>query len=166
MCNLLVQVFRRILRTMISPQLIVRLTVHLTFRLISSTYFREISCCTLSWWVRWLSIRVLGPPVPNMMLLARHPTILLVRPLECPRRKHRPTQDTSALTVKSDQETHTAHLSLGGCFIGVDVYFFLFQRLQFIYLFYSRDYTLFFFIYGLNFDFSYLCFDINFLQNF
>jgi hypothetical protein len=75
------------------------------------------------------SIRVLGPSVPNMMLLERYHTIPLVRPPECPRRKHRPTQDTSSLVVKSDQETHTACLSLGGCFVSVDLFFILFQRL-------------------------------------
>jgi hypothetical protein len=62
MCNLLIHVFRRILRTLISLPLTVRLTAHLTRRqsqwLMSSTYFRKISCRTLSWWVRWPSIRV------------------------------------------------------------------------------------------------------------
>jgi hypothetical protein len=66
---------------------------------------------------------VLGPLVPNMMLSARHHMTLLVRPPECPRRRHRPTQDTSALAVKSSRETHTTCLSLGGCFVGVDVFF-------------------------------------------
>jgi hypothetical protein len=42
---------------------------------------------------------------------------------ECPRRSHRPTQDTSALAVKSGRETHTVRLSLGGYFVGVDVFF-------------------------------------------
>jgi hypothetical protein len=158
MCNLLVQVFRRILRTSISLSLTVRLMAHLTRRrsrrMMSSTYFREISCRTLSWWVRWASIRVLGPLVPNMILLARHRTTLLVCPPECPRRRHRPTRDTSTLTVKSGWETHISRLSLGGYFVGVDIYFF--QRLLFIY----------FLIYDLKFSFSYLCFDVNFLQNF
>jgi hypothetical protein len=31
-------------------------------------------------------------------------------------------QDTSALAVKSDQETHTTRLSLGKYFVGVDIY--------------------------------------------
>jgi hypothetical protein len=52
MCNLFVQVFRRILRTLISLSLTVRLTTHLTWRqsqrLISLTYFGEISRRTLS----------------------------------------------------------------------------------------------------------------------
>jgi hypothetical protein len=41
-----------------------------------------------------------------------------------PRRKHRLTQDTSALAVKSDQETQRTRLSLGECFLGVDVFFY------------------------------------------
>jgi hypothetical protein len=161
MYNLLVQVFRRILRTSISLPMTVRWSAHLTRRrsrrLMGSTYFREISCRTLSWWVRWASIRVLEPSVSNMMLCARHRTTLLVRPPEYPRRRHRRTQDTSALTVKFGWETHIVCLSFGGCFVDVDVFF-------------SRDCCLYdfcyFLIYGFKFSFPYLCFDINVLQNF
>jgi hypothetical protein len=139
MCNLLVQVFRQILRTLISLPMTVRSATHLTRRLsrwlMSSTYSREISCRTLSLWVRWVSIRVLGPLVPSTMLRAHHRITLLVRPPECPRRRHRRTQDTSALAVKFDRETHTVRLSFGGCFVGVDVFFLLFFIwLLFIYL--------------------------------
>jgi hypothetical protein len=168
MCNLLVQVFRRILRTLISLSMTVRLTAHLTRRrsrrLMNSTYFREISCRTLSWWVKWHSIRVRGPSVPNMRLLERCHTIPLVRPPECPRRKHRPTQDTSYLVVKSDQETHTTCLSLGGCFISVDVFLFYFisETVIYIFILFERLYFIFF-IYVLKFSFSYFYFDINFL---
>jgi hypothetical protein len=128
MCNLLVQVIRRILRTSISLPMTVLLTAHLTRRrsrrLMSTTYFREISCRTISWWVRWASIRVLGPLVSNMMLRARHHTTLLVRQPECPRCRHRPMQDTSTLAVKSGRETYTTCLSFEGCFVGVDVFSF------------------------------------------
>jgi hypothetical protein len=127
MCNLLVQVFRRILRTSISLSMTVRSAVHLTQRrsrrLMSSTYSREISYRTLSSWVRWVLIRMLGPLVPSMMLLMRCRMTLLVRPPECPRHGHRRRQDTSVLTVKFGRETHTVRLSFGGCFVSVDVFF-------------------------------------------
>jgi hypothetical protein len=158
MWNLLVQIFRRILRTSISLSPTVRLTAHLTRRrsrrLMSLTYFREISCRTLSWWVRWALIRVLGPPVPNMMFLARHRTTLLVRPPECPRRKHRPTQDTSALAFEiRPRDTYNPSLIRRIIHRRWCIFF---QRLLFIYL-------LYFLIYGLKFNFPYLYFDINFL---
>jgi hypothetical protein len=140
MCNLFVQVFRRILRTSISLSMIVRSAVHLSGRRsrrpMSSTYSREISYRTLRSWVRWALTRVLGPLVPSTMLRARHRMTLLVRSPECPRRKHRRRQDTSALAVKFGRETHTVHLSFRGCFVGVDVFLFkqFFIWLLFIYL--------------------------------
>jgi hypothetical protein len=162
MCNLLVQVFQQILRISISLSMTVRWTTHLTRRrsrrLLSLTYFREISYRTLSWWVRWASILVQGPLIPNMMLPARHHTTLLVRPPDCPALRHRQTQDTSTLAVKFGRETHTARLSFRRCFVGVDVLFFP-ETVVYINFFY-------FLIYGFKFSFPYLCFDINFLQNF
>jgi hypothetical protein len=129
MYNLFVQVFRRILRTSISLSMAVRSAVHLTRRrsrrLMSSTYFREISCRTLSLWVRWVLIRMLGPLVPSMMLRTRHRMTLLVCPPECPRHRHRQRQNTSALAMKFGRETHTVRLSFGGCFVDVDVFFFV-----------------------------------------
>jgi hypothetical protein len=68
--------------------------------------------------------------------------IHLARPPECPRRKHLLTQDTSALAVKTDQETHTIHLSLGEYFVAVDVFFFISETVVYI-LFYSKECTLF-----------------------
>jgi hypothetical protein len=127
MYNLFVQIFRRILRTSISLPMTVRSAAHLTRCrsrwLMSSTYSREISYRSLRSWVRWVSIRVLGPLVPNTMLRVRHRMTLLVRPLECPRRRHCRAQDTSALAVKFGRETHTVRLSFRGCFVGVDVFF-------------------------------------------
>jgi hypothetical protein len=140
MCNLLVQVFRRILRTSISLSMTVRSAAHLSQgrsrRLMSSTYSKEISCRTLSSWVRWALVWLLGPLVPSTMLRARHHMTLLVRPPECSRRRHRRTQDTSALAVKFGRETYTTRLSFGWCFVGVDVFFFkpFFIWLLFIYL--------------------------------
>jgi hypothetical protein len=66
----------------------------------------------------------------------------LASPAECSRRKHLPTQGTSVLAVKSDQETHTSRLSLGKYFIGIDVFFLISGTLVCI-LFYSRNCTLF-----------------------
>jgi hypothetical protein len=169
MYNILVQVLWRILRILISLLLTLRLTTHLnrrrSRRLMTSTYFMEISCHTLSWWVRWPSIRVLAPPVPNMRLLTRHRTIYLARPPECPRHKHRPTQGTSTLAVKFDQETHTVRLSLGEYFVGVDIYIFYFRDCSLYFILFERLYFIFF-IYGLKLNFSYLCFEIKFLQSF
>jgi hypothetical protein len=52
MCNLIAQVFRRILRILTSLSMTLRLMANLTRRrsrqLMTSTYFREISCRTLS----------------------------------------------------------------------------------------------------------------------
>jgi hypothetical protein len=76
------------------------------------------------------------------------------------------TQDTNALAVKSEQKTHTSRLSLGGCFVSVDVFFFsISETVVYIFILFERLYFIFF-IYDLKFSFSYLCFDINFLQNF
>jgi hypothetical protein len=86
-------------------------------------YTRVFSCRTLRWWVRWVSIRVLGPLVPNMMLRPRHRTTFPVRPHEWPRRRHHRTQDRSALVVKFGRETHTIRLSFEKCFISIDVFF-------------------------------------------
>jgi hypothetical protein len=57
---------------------------------------------------------------------------------ECPRRKLRLTQDTSVLAVKSDQETHTACLSLGGCFVGIDVFFFISKTIIYICILFEK----------------------------
>jgi hypothetical protein len=134
---------------LISLPLTVRFTAHLTQRrsrrLMILTYFREISHCTLSWWVRWASIRVLGYSVPNMRFLACRRTILLVCPPKCPRRKHRLTWDTNALAVKYDRETHTTRLSLEEYFVGIDVFFF--SKNCCLYMYFVL------FIYGLKFSF-------------
>jgi hypothetical protein len=92
----------------------------------------------------------------------------LASPAECSRCKHLPTQGTSALAVKSDQETHTTRLSLGKYFIRVDVFFFnfkdfslyfiLFKKLYFIFFIYGLKFS--FHIYGFKFSFSYLWFEI------
>jgi hypothetical protein len=138
-----------------SLSITLRLTAHLTPRrrrwMMTLTYFREMSCRTLNWWVRWLSIRV--------RLLARRRMIPTTPPPECQRRKHLPTQSTSALAMKSDQETHATRLSLEEYFIGIDVFFF-------IYRLYFRNYSLYFslfetlyfifFIYDLKLRFYYL----------
>jgi hypothetical protein len=138
MCNLFIQVFRRILMTSISLPMTVRSVAHLSRRrsrrLMSSTYSREISCRALSSWVRWVLIRVLGPLVPSTMLRARHRMTLMVCPPECPRRRHRRTQDMSALAVKFSRETHTVRLSFGGYFVSVDVFFFLVLYMIFVYI--------------------------------
>jgi hypothetical protein len=68
-------------------------------------------------------------------------------------------QDTSALAVKSDQETHTTCLSLEGYFISVDVFF----SETIVYICILFESVLY---YGLKFSFSYLFFDIFFLQKF
>jgi hypothetical protein len=65
----------------------------------------------------------LAVPIPNMMLRTRHRTTLLVRPPECPRRRHRRTQDASVLALKFGRETRIVRLSFGGCFVDVDVFF-------------------------------------------
>jgi hypothetical protein len=155
MCNLLVQVFRRILMA--------HLTRYQSRRLMSSTYFMVISHHTLSWWVRWLSICVLASPMPNMKLLVRCRTRHRAHLIECPRRKHRPTQDMCLLAVKSDQETHIARISLGECFVGVDVFFYYFRDCSLYFILFKRLYFIFF-IYGLklNFYFLYLWFEIEF----
>jgi hypothetical protein len=118
--------------------MIVRSAAHLTqrrsWRLMSLTYSKEISYHTLSWRGRWVTIRVLGPLVPNMMLRARHRTTLPVRPPEWPRRMHHRTEDTSALPVKFVWETHIVRLSFGGCFVGVDVFFQIIFYMTFIYI--------------------------------
>jgi hypothetical protein len=169
MYNLIAQVFRRILTILISLPLTLRLTTHLTQcrsrRLMTLTYFREISRHTLSWWVRWPSIWVLVPLVPNMRLLTRRRIIPSSCSSECLRRKHLPTQGTGALTVKFDQETHIArsltrrifrrHWCIFFNFRDYNLYFILFERLHVI-----------FFIYDLKFSFSYLWFEIKFLQTF
>jgi hypothetical protein len=135
MCNLLVQVFRRILRTSIALPMIVRSATRLTQRrsrqLMSLTYSRDISCHTLSSWVRWGSIRVLGSLLPSTMLRARQCMTLLVRLPECPRRRHCRTQDMSALAVKFGRETHTVCLSFRWC---VRKHLCIFCRMFFIWL--------------------------------
>jgi hypothetical protein len=139
MCNLFVQVFWRILMTSISLPMTVRSVAHLSQHrsrwLMSSTYFMEISCHTLSSCIRWALIRVLRPCVPSTMLRARHRMTLLVCPPECPRRGHCRTQDTSALAVKFGRETHTICLSFRGCFVGVDVFFYIVLYMTFVYIF-------------------------------
>jgi hypothetical protein len=85
----------------------------------------------------------------------------LVRLPECSRRKHLPTQGTSVLTVKSDQETHTVCLSLGEYFVDVDIFFY-FKDCSLYFIIFKRLYFIFF-IYDLKFSFSYLWFEIKLL---
>jgi hypothetical protein len=53
------------------------------------------------------------------------------------------TQDTNALAVKSEQKTHTSRLSLGGCFVSVDVFFFHFRDCS-LYIYFIREIVLYF----------------------
>jgi hypothetical protein len=156
MYNLIAHVFRRILRILTYLPMTLRLTTDLTGRqswwLMTSTYFKEMSCCTLSWWFRWPSIWVLVPLVLNMKLLVRRHMIPSAPPPECRRRRHPPKQGTSTLAMKSYKETHTTHLSLREYFVSVDVFF------------YFRDYSLYFILFKrLYFIFLYLWFEIEFI---
>jgi hypothetical protein len=147
MCNLIVQVFWRMLRILISLPLTLRLTTHLTrYRsrwLMTSTYFREISRHTLNWWVRWSSIRVLVPLIPNMRLLMRRHMIPSARPPECPRRKHLPTQGTyNPRHEIRPRDTYNTSL-VRRIFRRRWCIFFISETIVCI-LFYLRDCTLFF----------------------
>jgi hypothetical protein len=141
LCTTLTQVISRILRILISLSLTLWLTAHLTRcrsqRLMTLTYFREISRNTLSWWVKWPSIRVLVPPVSNMRLLTRR------RMIQAPtdarhERSHREIQPRDTYNSSLIRRMFPRDCSL---------YFILFERMYFI-----------FFIYDLKFNFSYLWF--------
>jgi hypothetical protein len=101
MCNLLVQVFRRIMRTSISlpmggpPDPAPEPTTD-EFDLFQGDFMSYSAHIIIrhSWSVH---------PSARDAGTARH--------------------DTSALAVKFDQETHKVRLSFRGCFVGVDVFF-------------------------------------------
>jgi hypothetical protein len=99
---------------------------------------RKMSCRTLSLWVKYPSIWVSVPPIPNMRLLMRRCMIHLSPLCEFQRPKHLSIQDTSALTVKPNQETHTTRLSLDECLVNVDIFYFIWETVIFI-LVYSKD---------------------------
>jgi hypothetical protein len=140
--NLIAQVFRQMLRILTFLPMTLWQTTHQTQRrsrlLMTWTYFREMSCHTLSLWVRCPSIRVSVPPILNMRLLTHCRMIPSTPSSEFQRRKHLLTRGMSALPVKPDQETHTTRLSLGECFIGVNVFDFIWETVVCI-LVYSRD---------------------------
>jgi hypothetical protein len=102
------------------------LTWYRNRQLMIMIYFKDMSCHTLSLWVRWPSIWVSVPLILNMSPLVRFHIIPPTPPPEFRRSSHMKLKGTSNLPVKPDRETHTTRLWLRKCLIDdIDVVYFI-----------------------------------------